>query len=150
MASCGAFPPFSDKGAAFVHDPKSAKVQEVKGSIKMLFSKPDKTLLVSRIFQAAVAGNTLNTKKKPTFKALDCTAQIQKGGTDEERAKLESLTNRVLTVRGSLRIRRRRVLLLPVSARREAQSVPVGALETRAQQSIFINAPPCVSGRLDG
>eukprot|EP00392_Amoebophrya_sp_AT5.2_P015173 g15372.t1 len=91
MASCGCLPPNVGSGSAFVHDPKWAKMQEVKGQIKMLFSRGDKQLLCARSFQS-VAGSGA---KKGQFKALDCTVQFQKGGSEEERRAVGSNSQRV-------------------------------------------------------
>ncbi|CAD7957866.1 unnamed protein product [Amoebophrya sp. A25] len=94
MASCGAYPPYvGTGGAAFVHDPKWAKMQEVKGQIKMIFNaKGDKQILAVRSFKSLIGGTALS--KKPSCKALDCSLKFMKQG-DEDAAVGSSCTQRV-------------------------------------------------------
>ncbi|CAD7936014.1 unnamed protein product [Amoebophrya sp. A120] len=90
MASCGALPPNVGSGSAFIHDPKWARLQEVKGQIKMMFSRGQKDtpeerqLLCTRSFHSIGGGGT----KKASYKAMDCTLQFCKGGTAEERTRV--------------------------------------------------------------
>lgn len=95
MACCGLLPPNVGTGAAFIHDPKIDRTHELLAAIKLVITKQDCTILVTRTFSVsyppAPAGKSKNQAaqaqaalgKKPTYRVLECAVQLLKGDPED-------------------------------------------------------------------
>lgn len=83
MACTGDLPPFVDKGAAFIHDPRIQSDTETKGKIRLQFTDlAGRKIIVNRQFQLT---NKV-TAKKQEFKSVEQSVQIVDG--DQEKLTL--------------------------------------------------------------
>mmetsp|Transcript_35007 Transcript_35007/g.138718 ORF Transcript_35007/g.138718 Transcript_35007/m.138718 type:complete len:110 (+) Transcript_35007:286-615(+) len=71
MACAGDPPPFTDKGGAFIHDPKIASTTETKAKIRLQFTDvSNKKIIVNRQFQVTNKAN-----RRQEFKTVEQSLQ---------------------------------------------------------------------------